>query len=62
MVNRRLYKFNFTITEEDFNSGELKPSVEKQTSKSARNPDLIAGEHELKFEPKSTALETPSDQ
>lgn len=61
-MNRRLYKFNFTITEEDFNSGDFKPSEEKKVSKSTNNADLIPGEHELKFEPKSSASETPSDQ
>jgi hypothetical protein len=29
VVNRRLYKFNFTITEEDFNTGDIKSTPEK---------------------------------
>jgi len=51
VVNRRLYKFNFTITEDDFNTGELKASDSVQSSK--KSSDLIPGEHELRFQPKS---------
>jgi hypothetical protein len=51
VVNRRLYKFNFTITEDDFNTNEFKSGAESHAPKSTQNGDLIAGEHELKFQP-----------
>lgn len=50
VVNRRLYKFNFTITDDDFNNGDSKPSTV------AKKPTKVNVEHtegELHLEPKN---------
>jgi hypothetical protein len=49
VVNRRLYKFNFTITEDDFNSNGFKASTAPKQSKTSANHT----DGELHLEPKN---------
>lgn len=66
VVNRRLYKFNFTISEDDFNSGSFKASTAlKKPSKPVTSANHTDGE--LHLEPKNpngdlTPVEQPSNE
>jgi hypothetical protein len=50
VVNRRLYKFNFTITDDDFNNGDSKPST---VAKKPTKVNVGHTEGDLHLEPKN---------